>query len=242
MAARCASGWAQNISAAVVGHVQPLVAVGRPRVGPLDALHEAAVAGGRPRPTARTRRPRAARRRLPRPGRDRPQRVERAGVHLAGLGADDAGPVERVERLLAARRPRMRPWSSAATGGSGWPPMPSSRSARSTVTWRRSPTITVIGGDPARPLARQVPARALQHRVARGRQRGHVRHLAAGGQGERGAGGSPSSSFSQRPATSSTTEADRRHHPEAARIGPRSQASQSAASAAGSAPPVTKPK
>ena len=92
-------GVAHEREAAVVGDVQPLVAVGRPRVGEAEALDEVRPARGCGGPQAEGAvdvQPGA--RRARRLG-DRRQRVERAGVEVAGLRAHDGGRRERRQRL-----------------------------------------------------------------------------------------------------------------------------------------------
>ena len=103
----------------VVGHVEPLVRIGGPRVRALGAGHEPAQA-------RRRRRPQPERAVDVQPGaargagvRDRPERVERAGVDLARLRADDRRARSLVERrgqrtgvhpaLVVGRDPRARP-------------------------------------------------------------------------------------------------------------------------------------
>ena len=88
--------------AGVVRDVQPLVAVGGPRVGALDAVHELPASTGWPRPTARTRRRRGPRRRA---GARRSQALARSShaprVHVAGLEAHDRRPARPGSRALA---------------------------------------------------------------------------------------------------------------------------------------------
>ena len=164
--------------AAVVGHVEPLVGVGGPAVGALEPAREVAQRRATPPPTGRTRRRRAA---------TRP--TARTGTRSA-----PAGRTRRSSRCPPARRrspgPRpssrasasgsIAPWASAATRCAASRPSPIIRSALKIVACASSPAITVSGGAPIRPWPRRVPARALEHDVARDRQAGHVGHLRAG--------------------------------------------------------------
>ena len=52
------------------------------------------------------------------------QRVKRAGVDVAGLGADDRRPVGSAAARRASASARMRPWSSAGTSSSAAVPRP----------------------------------------------------------------------------------------------------------------------
>ena len=99
-------GWiGDEGEARVVRDVQPLVAVGRPGVGQLGARQQMPVRGARPRPE-----PEGAVDVHPGASRVRklaglPERVEGAGVQLAGLEADQRRPVRLpVERALELGR------------------------------------------------------------------------------------------------------------------------------------------
>ncbi len=129
-----------------------------------------------PPPRARRRRRRAAmrpcrrRRRRSRRGRRtrrcsprRPGRRRSSGLRRGGSSST-----------------RMRPWSSAGTTSSDDAPIPSKRSARSTVTCRFAPTTTRIGGEPASPSCATSQPASREHMVACSGERGDVRHLAAG--------------------------------------------------------------
>ena len=231
--------------AAVVGHVEPLVAVGRPRVGHLDAVGE--VAGRRAR-----RRPQPERAVDVHPGavvvgpgpatampargrrRRRCSRCRPAGTTMVG----PAGPAARTP---ARSSTSIAPSPSTATASRLAAPKPSRRRDRSIVACRSAVATTRTGA--RRPaVLLDVPARPRQHVVPGGGEPDGVRPLPARHEAERGrAPGSPSSSFSQRPATSSTTAAAGEvtalkaswSHP---------AASTSAAVAASRAPPTTKPK
>ena len=80
--------------AAVVGDVEPLVSVGRPRVGAVEAGDELGPGrvGPRPQPEGAVDVQPAGS--LGQPVGDLVERVERAGVDLAGLGADQHRPGE----------------------------------------------------------------------------------------------------------------------------------------------------
>ncbi len=135
----------------------------------------------------------------------------------------------------------MRPWPSTGSAVT-WPvPMPSSRSARSTVTCFFAPATIRTGGPPCRPRS----ARSQSWRASTALRAAASAVTCAIWQPVTSAkdapAGSPSSSLSQRPAVSSITVIAG-----VGRVRPAfwSQAvtSQSAASAAGSVPPMTKPK
>ena len=106
---------------------------------------------------------------LARHRRSRRQRVERAGVHLARLRADDRRPVSAASAVAqrVGAQPSLRRRLRRPSGA----PRPSRRSARSTVTCRFSPTSTRTRGAPARPSRADVPADRVEHVEARGRER-----------------------------------------------------------------------
>ena len=122
---------------------------------------------------------------------DRAEVLERAGVHVAGLRGDDRRQSGSRASSRSSSSGMTRPWSSQGTGRSASRPKPSTRTARSIVTWRSSGTTMRTGGAPCRPVLVDVPAAALEHRAARGHQAGDVRHLAAGREAERAAVGQP---------------------------------------------------
>ncbi len=95
---------ADEDEAGVVRHVEPLVGVGRPRVRPGVAAHQAPQRRDRRRPDPE--RPVDVDPRAALVG-DRDQLVERvecAGVDVAGLGADDDRSIDRGERLAEGIR------------------------------------------------------------------------------------------------------------------------------------------
>ena len=158
--------------------------VGRPRVGALDAGDEVRERAG----DAAAQSPNAPSTCSHAPCRvggvgDRRQRVEGAGVHLAGLRADDRRPVASA----SASRSASATHASLVVGGDDdrGAPSPSSRSARSTRD------VHLRAGDAraraARRRARRArrPSRLGEHVLPRGRERGDVRHLAAGDERER---------------------------------------------------------
>ena len=103
---------------------------------------------------------------------------------------------------------RMRPWSSTATRRVEPLPIPTSRRARSIVTWRRSPATTVIGGDPATPsCSTSQPTRSSTACRAAAKQVAWAIWQPVTNENDAVAG-MPRSSFSHSPATSSTTAAD----------------------------------
>ena len=167
----------------VVGDVQPLVRVGRPRVGALDAGDEVAEPrrDGRPEPE-RTIDVQPGSRALDGVG-DLQERIERARVHVPGLRADDRRPVRVRQRSTerrcvhpaSARRPGSLRSGTSRCRGSG-APRPLRAAPRP-----RAP------GCAARPGCRRggCPSRPREHVMPRRRERGHVRHLAAGDEGGR---------------------------------------------------------
>ncbi len=92
----------------VVRHVQPLVGVGRPGIGPVEARDAVAQPGRRgcPQPEGAVDVEPGVRS-LAHGVDDLRQRIEGAGVHVAGLGADDRRAVEASQRL--AQRVRAHP-------------------------------------------------------------------------------------------------------------------------------------
>ena len=135
----------------------------------------------------------------------------------------------------------MRPRSSAATTVICAVPIPSSRRARPSVTCRLAPATTVIGGEPASPSAsRSQPARSSTACRAAARAVTCAIWQPVVKPNEASAG-SPNSSLSQLPATCSATSADGPSTPMPAHWS-QVEVSQSAASAAGTEPPITKPK
>ena len=170
--------------AAVVGHVQPLVRVGRPGVRSLGSVDEVAELVARARPESER-----AVEVQPRPPRlagvrDRVEVLERAGVHLAGLGDDDRRAVRLGEDVGQERCPhaslvvdRDEPHLPGAE------PQEAERAIDGDVALlaRYDPK----AGAALEALLADAPPGALEHRVARDRERGRVRHLAARDEGER---------------------------------------------------------
>jgi len=149
-----------------------------------------------------------------------------------------AGPLPR-SRAAAGAAGRRRPWSSASTASTA--PAPRNRSARSMVPWRPWPASTRTRGAPHSPSdSTSQPARSSSSRRAMASPVKLAICPPATSPTETPAG-RPSSSASQAPATSSTTLAA---GPSTYRAAFWSQAevSQSAARAAGVAPPTTNPK
>ena len=177
IAARSARGVAHEREAAVVGHVEPLVRVGGPRVGALDARREV---GAR----RRGRGPQAERAVDVHPGaravraRRRSPRGSKAPVFtLPAWRQTIVGLVERA----AARRRASAPAPSTGTRTTRSRPSPSRPSALSTLTCdlvaRRR---RAIGGAPNRPSAStSQPARASSAWRAAA-SAGEVRHRRAG--------------------------------------------------------------
>ena len=191
-----------------MGHVEPLVGVGGPRVGAGVARRAGGGGAGWPRPTART------------PRRCGPTRRGSAAATTSSSGSKPplltspawaqtiVGPVTRRRARRAAprgpcgplRRPRPPPARRCRSRGSA--------RARSIVTWRSSLTSSRTRGAPCRPPRLGVPSGAGEHGVARGGQAGDVRLLAAGGRGRTTRPpGAPAARSATPPTTSSTTAA-----------------------------------
>ena len=107
-----AAGSRDEGEAAVVRDVEPLVRVGRPRVGALDAGDQVRGARARRRPTARRRRRRAPRRRAVGDVAIGVERIEGAGVDVARLRADDRRAARSAASALRSASGRIAPWSS----------------------------------------------------------------------------------------------------------------------------------
>ena len=223
---------------AVVGDVERLVGVGRPRVGVRQPAH---VVGpprrhGRPQPEGAVH---------VHPGAvlvgDRDavhERVEVAGVDVAGLQTTIVGPSSCASADARASG-RIRPWAS--TGTTSGAPSPRKRSGRSTDGCRSAPTRTRTGGPPTRPRRMSWPT-ARQDGVAAGSEAGEVRHRGAGHEADRAlvraarAGRGPSA---RRPPPPPTAAGVSERSPA---FWSHAEVSQSAPRAAGSAPPMTMPK
>ena len=160
------------------------MAVGRPRVGTLDAARRGAGGAGSPRPRARRRRRRGARRRLCDDVGDLLERVAGAGVDVARLRADDRRPVEPLAGPTEAPRASSAPAPSTATGTTQAVPRPRKRSARSIVVCRSSPTTTWTRRRTDQAALLDVPAGPLEHGVPCRAEGGEVGHLAAGHEAE----------------------------------------------------------
>ena len=174
----------------VVGDVQPLVGVDRPGVGGGRAVGEVRAARG-------SRRPQTERAVDVAPGAvraagrdDLGERVERARVHVAGLGADDGREVGAGQRLAE----RAGAHAALAVGRhelDGVAPEPEQPQRV------EHGDVRLLAGQHAQPrraleAARlDVPARPREHRVARRRQRRDVGHLGAGDEARRDVGGKP---------------------------------------------------
>ena len=194
--------------AAVVGHVQPLVSIGRPRVGELGPGNECTEAGGRRRPQAECTvdmepglplvRKRRRSRRSDRRNRCSPHR---AGRRRSSVPSSSASTARRALRS-------MRPRPSARTSTIDAVPIPRSRSARSIVACRLAPATTRIGGAPGSPSRS-----TSQPTLARTSFRAAARQVACAiwqpvTSANDAVAGIPSKSFSHSPTISSTTAAD----------------------------------
>ena len=177
--------------AGVVGHVQPLVPVGRPGVGPLDAGHEVPVATARAGPEAEGSvhvHPCASR---VRELAGLAERVERPGVQLAGLQADDGGSIRvRVERLLEQRQAD----PARVVGGKrddrvGADAEQPDRAVERLVAELRGEHPQA--GRAGKTVALNVDTAVVEQALPGRREAGHVRHLAAGHESKRGRGRQP---------------------------------------------------
>ena len=164
--------------AAVVGDVQPLVRVGRPRVRPLGASRQVAQRRARGGPE-----PERAVHVQPRPGGlrgvgDRREVVAGAGVDLADLRADDRRPVvelERVDRhppLVVGRDHLGRAHSEQPQG-----PVDGDVTPRANDDAHRRRAVQPVVGD--------VPAALAEDVEPRGGEGRHVRDLAPRHEAER---------------------------------------------------------
>ncbi len=124
--------------------------VGRPRIGRADAVDEMAARGIGRRPQAE--RPVNVEPAAVGPDGldDRRQRVEPAGVDVAGLRAHERRPIDPASTRRSASA-RIRPWSSVGTRVTRSRPMPSIWRAAKIVTCDSSLTTTGISGAPNRP-------------------------------------------------------------------------------------------
>ena len=203
----------------------------------------AAGGAGSPTPTARTRRRRAARRPCRSAmSRDRVERVDRAGVHVAR-------PARRRSAARSRPRARRRARRRASPRSVDVDRLDARRPEPEQPQRAVDRGVALGAGEHADRAARPIrpsrstsqPARSSTPPARRG-EAGGVRHLAAGDEARTTrAAGRPSTSSSQRPATASTAAT--------AGVGSarpafwsHAEVIQSAASAAGSAPPITNPK
>ena len=180
IAARWAAGSRDERQAAVVGHVEPLVRVGRPRVGALDAGDEVRAAPARPPPTGRRRRRRAATRRA----RGRPPAIASSGSNapvftLPACAQTIVGPSPRSSAASSApARIRALPVGGHAHDGAA----ARGRAAAARRTPSRAPPrrrARAARGAPCRPSRLDVPAGAARARAWRAAaSAGDVRHLA----------------------------------------------------------------
>ncbi len=203
-------GVADEGEAAVVRDVEPLVAVRGPRVGAFDAVHQVAEARSR-------RRPQAERPVDVDPGvrpsgthelDGRAERVERTGVHVAGLEAHDERPVARRQGRLQGVEPHPSLLVGRHRRSRGHGPAPGTGAPSGSWRAPRPPRATSIAGEPASPSAS-----TSQPRAASTRWRAAARQVTCAiwqpvvSPNEVPAG-RPNRSSSQAPTTSSTTDAD----------------------------------
>ena len=166
----------------VVRDVQPFMGVGRPGIGPVGTAQQVRRARARPRPRGRTRR-RGGTRLRPRSAAS----AIASKSSNAPVFTSPAWPqtIVGTPPRSGSSSTRIRPWSSAGTTWSELAPIPRSRSARSIVTWRFAPDDDADRGRAGETVGGDVPAGLREHVVPRGRERGDVRHLAAGDVGDR---------------------------------------------------------
>jgi hypothetical protein len=135
---------------------------------------------------------------------DRFEGIERAGVHVAGLSTDDRRTVLRGQCL----RQRIRTHAPLVVG------LDTNDLARSDAKRAQRTDdghVHFVADNHAQarralqPVGLHVPSGATQYFVPRSRERGEVRHVAAGREGDADVLGQPSSSATHRPATSSAT-------------------------------------
>ena len=179
-------GMSDEREPAVVRDVEPLVRVGRPRVGLAPPPRRDGGARATRRPTARTRRRRGARR--PPPSRVPRSRVSHPPRPCSPRRSARRPPPGRRRPASAASTAsgRIRPWSSTGHrhGRRGAEPEKAQRAINSHMTLaadehadrRRT----------AQPIALDIPAGTLEYRVPSGREAGHMGHLTTRHEGERG--------------------------------------------------------
>ena len=167
------------------------------------------------------------------------ERIERAGVHVAGLQRRRSSG----RRAAAARRRACGPARRPARARRGCARGRAAPSALNSVGCASSPTTTVIGGAPNSPSASTSQPARCEHRVARGGERGEVGHRGAGDEGAaRSPRGRPSSV--EQPAQRDRLERGGRGRRRVAgrRSGPTRRRASSRPAPPGSEPPMTKPK
>ena len=158
---------------AVVGHVQPFVGIGRPRVV-RDGIPAARCARSGQAAAHSPKAPSTCTQESDACGRSRrsPRRIEGPGVDVAGLNADDRRRGQR--RGMASGR--IRPWPSTGRGRTRSRPSPSRLKAFSTLTCTSSPTITVNRRRAEQAARFDVPPQPAQQRVPRRSQGAEVGH------------------------------------------------------------------
>ena len=132
------------------------------------------------------------------------ERVERARVHLADLGADDRRRRRPSQRF--AQRTRIHPTLRVGGDRLG---CAEPEQAEGAVDRDVALAPTSTRTRPARePVSRHVPAGALEHAEARRGEGGDAAHLRAGDEADRRVAGSPSRSTTHSRTTSSITDAE----------------------------------
>ena len=167
---------------------------------------------------------------------DRRERIERAGVDVAGLRAHDRRGRERRQRVGAH--------AALAVDGDAHEAVAPEAGEPERLDQRRVCLLADHDRDRRRAeeaVGLDVPVLAREHRVSRGGERGEVRHRRPGDERARAAGGQPEEVA--HPSSAMLSSCDTAGVGESnAAFWSHAVASQFAASAAGSEPPITKPK
>ena len=228
--------------AAVVGHVEPLVAVGGDRVGALDARRPGGALAARAGRTGRRRRRRAARR------RSRSARSAMAAIGSKSPAFTSPALATRIAGAAVERaQPRRAPSRSRRPAASRREPSDVGAADAEHRQRLHGARVDVAAGEDrgrragrrARASATSTPCRSPHQLPGRG-QAGEVRHRRAGGEHAAEVGRQPEqlAQPADRDAPRASSRAARR--PSRRRSGRSVEVSQSAPSAAGVAPPMTK--
>ncbi len=149
------------------------------------------------------------------------------------------GAPETAASACSSAAGARRPCSSVSSPIRLSEPRPSRRTARLTLPWRSRLVKMRIVGAPARPRSSTIPSGAFEHGVARGGEARDVGHLASGDEGEAGAL-RDAEQLLQAMRPRSLPRARRRDRwRRCPAFWSQAEVSQSAASAAGTTPPIT---